>query len=128
MKKPKKVNLHILIQSFFNMILLHLPDILKHFIFPINIYKDNSSANDYVVKNINNNDLFNKKKISDLFIQDIKEIVNPYFCFVNLNTNSNYLVIHEDIEEDLVKTLLESANEHYVKLYFIFNYFNRNLF
>lgn len=69
---------------------------------------------DYVICNLNNQNLFDKKKISEIFIQDLKQIINPYFCFVNLNPNSNYLVIHEDVEEDLVKLLLEIAKEHYV--------------
>lgn len=68
---------------------------------------------------MNNSSLFEKKKISEKFIQDLKQIVNPYFVFVNLNKNTNYLVMHEDIDEELVTLLLETSNEHFVIKCFI---------
>jgi len=58
--------------------------------------------------------------MSDLFLQDIKQIINPFFCFINMNEHSNVLVIHEDVDEDLVNLLLETALEHYVYIIFLF--------
>ena len=69
---------------------------------------------------------FDKKKISENFLKDIKNILNPLFSFVYLNQGNNYLALHEDVEEDLIKLILDTTLEHYVKFIlknFLFFYF-----
>jgi hypothetical protein len=71
--------------------------------------------------------IFNREKLSKKFLEEIKQILNPYFTFVksNINENSNSnltvlgnnnntLIINKDIDEELLLAILDLYLEHIV--------------